>query len=289
MRALASGRRLTAGVPARPRAPGLPRSLRARWGVNTATRIVTTHRGPLVVQHLSLAAADRSVAAATALDAASVAVPRVACVRRRRLVPSLVAWEFVSGVSGADLMDVDGRAVARAMGAIVPVLASVADPRLPAAPAWVSGSALRSAAARWLGRVEDDHLRDAIAGMVARISRSTWVPTVTHGDFVPANALIAGDRVSALVDLEGVARRHPLLDVAWWSFIVAYHHPRQTDTWQDLVDAADLEAASDVSPLLRDLAALRAVELAATAPGAHAARLVAAAVARARAAGPANR
>jgi aminoglycoside phosphotransferase (APT) family kinase protein len=46
-----------------------------------------------------------------------------------------------------------------------------------------------------------------------------------HGDLVPVNLLMEDGDLGALLDLEAAHAGEPLLDAAWFSWIVGHHHP----------------------------------------------------------------
>jgi Ser/Thr protein kinase RdoA (MazF antagonist) len=60
---------------------------------------------------------------------------------------------------------------------------------------------------------------------VDRVGRGAWPVGLSHGDFAPVNGLIDDGRVAAVIDLAEVARRHRLVDPAWWLLVVRHHHP----------------------------------------------------------------
>jgi aminoglycoside phosphotransferase (APT) family kinase protein len=259
---------------------------RVRWGFATPTRVLTLRSGRRVVlqRPTGVDVAARTLLVGARLGAAGIPVPRVVGALLDRPRPLLV-FEHVAGVPGPEILG-DGPALATAMGRLLPAIADVADPAIPIESDWASPRALEAAVVKWLahsgGADEGIGLAARVGGIVARVAREPWTPVVSHGDYVPANALISGDRVSALVDLGQVGRRHPWLDAAWWCFVVAYHHPIQARrSSPQLLDAAGLSADSERISALADLAALRALELHATCPSPHARRLLLAAVDRA--------
>jgi aminoglycoside phosphotransferase (APT) family kinase protein len=90
-------------------------------------------------------------------------------------------------------------------------------------------------------------------------------PRFAHGDLAPINVIVAPDgEIRALIDLETVRRAVPLLDAAWWSWIVRYHHP---DSWPRLWAifrrAADISSDPTTETTVRALQLARILELAA--------------------------
>lgn len=65
-------------------------------------------------------------------------------------------------------------------------------------------------------------------------------PVIVHGDFGPQNVLIAGDRITALVDWEFAHIGQPVEDLAWAEWIVRMHHPDAVDALPELLDASRL-------------------------------------------------
>lgn len=64
-----------------------------------------------------------------------------------------------------------------------------------------------------------------------------------HGDFAPINVVIGADgEIGALLDFEHAGAGPPLLDVAWWGWVVRHHHPEAwTTAWPTFLAAAGLE------------------------------------------------
>jgi aminoglycoside phosphotransferase (APT) family kinase protein len=83
-----------------------------------------------------------------------------------------------------------------------------------------------------------------------------------HGDLVPANLLLR-DGANVLLDLEAARIGDPLLDAAWFRWIVAYHHPELVPAaWAAFAGAAGI-ATSDatVRALLDAYPVLRILEI----------------------------
>ena len=137
-------------------------------------------------------------------------------------------------------------------------------------PAWRSAHELRRAAGRWLDQlvVDADEVRerrDSSRASIERVCRIAWSPRPTHGDFVPANVLMHEGRVEVLLDVTGLALRHPEVDLAWWELIVRFHHP--DDAGRLVRSLRHGYGANDggIDERLRYLAAVRALQLAAAA------------------------
>ncbi len=99
-------------------------------------------------------------------------------------------------------------------------------------------------------------------------------PAFAHGDFTPVNVLVArraggrGWAVAALLDLEWARLADPLFDVAWWGWVVRFHHPERWPTvWPAFLAAAGAAGEAAHGPAafaarIRALQLLRLLELA---------------------------
>jgi aminoglycoside phosphotransferase (APT) family kinase protein len=193
-------------------------------------------------------------------------------------------WEFVNGTTGASLMDGDqARSLAGAMGRAQGEIQAIRDAAIPVDEAWRGPHDLRVAARRWQAAAGTTDTASALRAIVDRIAEQEWTPVVTHGDFVPANVLVADGDISAILDLGDVAMRHPLVDAAWWSLIVAHHHGSDHHHLETAyLAAAGLPTTSEERRRLADVAAIRALQLAAAqSSGPPIRRLLAAAIGRA--------
>lgn len=257
-----------------------------RWGFDASTRLVTLAAGRSVVMQVRDTASGMSQAATIraatdTLHAAGIAVPRLigAPVSEGR---ELLVFDLVAGRPGPELLGdpVRGPALARAMGRLIRSLAATPIDLVATDAAWATPQALRQAAQRWLdGLVRGEPMggshgavahpvprtiTEAVAPAITEMARSPWTVVVTHGDYVPANVLVADDGSLTLLDLGSVAGRHPALDAAWWALILRHHHARVAPA---LVAAMRVEAWPGATGpndrLLASLALVRAVQLAA--------------------------
>lgn len=112
---------------------------------------------------------------------------------------------------------------------------------------WTDLAALGEAAEGWLEPIEP-HLSHRDARAVREIIEAMPVllsdrpAVVCHGDFGPQNILVEGERISGLLDFEDARIGDPLLDVAWWAWLVRAHTPEAfTRTWPAFLEAAGVD------------------------------------------------
>jgi aminoglycoside phosphotransferase (APT) family kinase protein len=237
------------------------------WGWRTPSAAVRfASGGEVVVQRRPAAEADRMATAIEVFRRAGVSVPAI-LVRVRAGADELIAFTHVPGEVGAAHLDGrGGDAIARGMGDALAKVRGVPPDEIPEDDAWAAPGVLEEAVARWLSRAAPEPRLAPVAAAAMQIVRARpWTPVPSHGDFVPVNALFAGDALTAILDLGDVALRHPLVDPAWWCLIVGHHHPAIAPQRQ----RAFLAAAGVLEPE-RDLAAvavLRSLQLAGSARG----------------------
>jgi len=182
----------------------------------------------------------------------------------------VILFELVEGIPGPDLLDdpVRGPLLARAMGAQLALL-STADPGDHLTDtSWASAPVLVESVRSWCATLRERVPPVAVRAARRRVTAQVWRPVVVHGDFVPANVIVADGRIVALIDLAGVALGHPLLDAAWWALVVRHHHASLAPRLEPLLLAsAGIPTAGPQASLLPHVALLRAVELAADSVG----------------------
>jgi Ser/Thr protein kinase RdoA (MazF antagonist) len=172
------------------------------------------------------------------------------------------------------------------MGRLARTLQDMPTGALATDPAWRSAGALRRAAVGWLELLvaNEDHVRerrDSIRASMERVCRSSWSARPTHGDFVPANVLMHEGGVEVLLDVTGLALRHPEVDVAWWELVVGFHHPADATRLARSLRRGYGARDVGMNERLRDVGTVRALQLAAAAPSAargHAVALLSAAM-----------
>jgi Ser/Thr protein kinase RdoA (MazF antagonist) len=234
----------------------------ARWGFSTPTAVATLADGTRQVIQLvpDPATATRGRAGAATLEAAGVRVPR-ALRTASTDAGVVVVTQHVQGRIAASLIGT-GKAdeMARAMGRIAGVLRDHPGPPTSAGH-WADPARLGGAAERWA----PDALRTVLVRAVEAVSSRPWTPSLSHGDFVPANALVDGSDVT-LLDTADVGYRHPLVDAAWWCLMVRHHHPLDAARLVRAFLRASETEASPVDEPLAPVALLRSAELAALDP-----------------------
>ena len=233
------------------------RSERAPWGSKNRTSFVDLADGRhVVVQEFS----DRETARLRLSAAAQLAVPLIehGVPVARVLAYDLDApapWGVFDRLPGEpgyvaaddDLSGAAFPAIARGMGILARRIRSLDPTGFELPRLWAEPEALGEAAQRWLGDLEPylaarevDRARGVVDSLPSLLAGRPVA--VCHGDFGPQNVLVVGDRVSALLDLEDARIADPLLDVAWWAWLVRAHTPHAfAATWRGFLDAAAID------------------------------------------------
>jgi aminoglycoside phosphotransferase (APT) family kinase protein len=230
----------------------------APWGNKNCTHILTLADGRQAVWQLY---ADRHRAIARCDAIRLFARPSVQLPVE---VPALLAegldseepWAVLSHLSGDvgyvaagdDLSDPMFPQVAADMGKTISAM-QLLDPDSFALPdLWSEPASLMVAAEAWLGplvpHLAGNHSRDVrnlLADLPALFEGRPNV--VAHGDFGPQNVLIRKGHVTALLDFEDARLADPLLDVAWWAWLVRAHTPVAFHrSWHRLLSTAGIDA-----------------------------------------------
>lgn len=151
--------------------------------------------------------------------------------------------------AGADLSAHGWSAMAASMGRCLRALQLAPTRTIDLPSVWDDPEALAMAAHDWLRHL-GPHLHPSTVATVSRqideLPESCPGRVVCHGDFGPQNVLFEGDRVSGVLDLEDVRLADPLLDVAWWNWLVRAHTPRAFERgWCRFVVGAGLAGELD--------------------------------------------
>ena len=105
------------------------------------------------------------------------------------------------------------------------------------------------------------------AGLDRLGGTSAWSTGFAHGDFAPVNVVIRDDDL-VLLDLGGLCVAPRILDLAWWGWIVRFHHPEAwADTWGVFLDAAGMPSTGELDAPAASVARLLLLERAADADG----------------------
>jgi len=268
---------------------------RCGWGFENHTTIATLADGRrVVVQRLASRplASQKLYLGATLpprLAAAGIRAPRQLAADPNAIPPYAVR-EYLPGEPGATRMGtVEGALqIARAMGALLPRLATVSTTDIELSASWADPVSLaeqsRWRMARCRGLLDAPivaALEATIAELPTRFAGRT--ATFAHGDFCPVNVLLdeAGGlgletseqrqasslkspapAIAGLLDLEFARIADPLFDAAWWGWVVRYHHPtRWVAAWPHLLAAAGITPGRDTMARVQALQRLRCLEM----------------------------
>lgn len=266
----------------------------ARWGFSNRTELVTTADGrrfavaqlgggPLARHRVRVARLLPSL-----LDPAGIPTPRLVAVEPDGPTVVIIT-SFVTGTPGPELLADPASALRLAgeMGRLTRRLRTVAAERcgplalgpgtgaraglLRLPSAWADPRRLASLAGRWLHALGPEleprtaaALADRLANVPALFAGRPAV--LAHGDWAPANVIVDRGRVAAVLDWEFARLADPLFDVAWWGWVVAWHHPEvHRIAWPVFLEAAGVEPDPATAERLRSLVALRLLEAAAAA------------------------
>ena len=246
---------------------------RCRWGFTNVTTLVTLGSGRRVIVQQITSREHATLLAQLTRDLpilmadAHVAVPRL-LMADLGSEPPLLVREYMPGETANRLLETaDGaRSLATQMGTLLVRLSTLQPPAWLDAT-WAAPDSLAIAAANWLqvcgDRVSDNH-KHALRTMIAALP-DDWprMPArFAHGDFCPVNAIEESGLVVGLVDLEWARVATPIFDVAWWGWVVRHHHPeRWHDSWQSLLDAAQITTSPAMERHITAIQCIRCLEL----------------------------
>lgn len=195
---------------------------------------------------------------------------------RSELTEGIIVTEYLDGVAAAGLLGQPGgpALIGSLAGAAWRRLSMVSADGLGLPDLWASPDRLATAVRQWTDHLGStvsraDHVRLATRSEpLAELLRGR-PSMVVHGDFVPVNILVRGGTFVGLVDLESVRLGDPLIDAAWFDWIVYYHHrAEERAVWSAFevasgVDAQDPTTASllKLLPLVQILEILNNEEL----------------------------
>jgi aminoglycoside phosphotransferase (APT) family kinase protein len=226
-----------------------------------------------------LAGPDAAATASKVVDIAhrfAAAAVEVPWPMEMRPIPPAGVWllsPWLEGQVGAESLDDDGRCrmLADQMAALAGSIAAVDARALSLASTWADQGRLANAVDRWVDKVGPSGI-DTAAGDVAAIaaarsvggSRSHWRMVLSHGDFVPVNVIVRPDGGLALLDLVDAHLAPRLFDLAWWGWVVRFHHPDAWAVgWPVLLAGSGIQRDRDVDHVCTAIGRLRALERAA--------------------------
>jgi aminoglycoside phosphotransferase (APT) family kinase protein len=244
----------------------------APWGNKNHTVIADLADGRrVVIQHYSgRSSADlRLIAARLVAESphigTAVSVPRVIARGEDWAAFSFLEGENAYVAAGPDLAGAAWLDIARDMGRLAADFRAVPHPALPASP-WDSADALRDHAETWLTHLRPYVSESVLSSAHGVIRDAPHVPTselvFAHGDFGPQNVMVQGSRVTGLLDFEDARRAHPLLDTAWWIWLVRTHTPNAFETGWPAFQEGQGRRFNANDPELHSLMTLKLLETA---------------------------
>jgi aminoglycoside phosphotransferase (APT) family kinase protein len=258
------------GAPISSIAPG-------RWGFTNHTDIVTLASGGRVVVQRYRRQKDagyrlRVMQALRAYEQQiGIAIPEI----RRFDLNAEPPWAVFEPLAGRPLPEageasLDGPrfpSMARQMGELLRRLRRLPTDGLNLNDAWADPGGLAAHAQAWAASVPEltPEQRATLAQVSARWpALSSNRPAVfAHGDFVPVNVLTDGETLTGLVDFEAARLADPLFDVAWWAWVVEFHHPAGfRSAWPSFLQGAGMDPDEPhLAERIRAIQILRLLEL----------------------------
>lgn len=191
--------------------------------------------------------------------------------------PPFLVREYIEGTSGSSLLATSQSAVslAEVMGAALPKLALVRIEGLGLNTAWANPARVVAHATKQLERRREvisaahaKHLHAIIRGYESLFKDRSGV--FAHGDFCPINTIFSpanGKQQTTnngqliLIDLEFARVADQLFDLAWWSWVVRYHHEAQWHgAFPCLLRAANIPDDKETHARIRAIQHLRLLE-----------------------------
>ncbi|MCM6775958.1 aminoglycoside phosphotransferase family protein [Nocardia sp. CDC159] len=248
----------------------------AEWGIANGTEIVTLLDGTRVAvqRYRRRADAERRMRILAALrePAAAKAIP-IQSIRSAdpAAEPPWIAFEELPGTpAAAEVTPASPQfpELAHEMGQLLADFSGLHCPDLELDDSWARPRYLAARADAWaeclapvltanqITAIEDvlDDLPDLFEGRPA---------VLAHGEFVPANVLVEGTKVTGLLELDSVRLADPLFDVAWWGWSVSLAGPEvMTDAWPAFLQGAGMDPADlTLAERVRYLQLIRMLEM----------------------------
>ena len=237
---------------------------RARWGFTNQTFLVALADGTRrAVQRPTRTPSESAMllqrALAERLTDAGIATPPLLTWDLGADPPWIVRG-YLPGTTANTLLEDEDAALAMAAlcGALLPQIAATPTHGLALDVRWAAGETLAAAAAGWLATIAaplGSRAALTLADVCAELPQlfAGRPPRLAHGDFCPVNLLIDGGRISGVLDLEGARLADALFDVAWWGWVVRFHHPeRWRAIWPTFMAAATQGDVSDEAGATRE-------------------------------------
>ena len=254
---------------------GIAEVIPARWGDTRAvTRVRLADGRDLAARRLvGPVAGDEADRLARASAHLQVAGIRVAWPVDRYPAAdgAWVVTPWVPGPLGASsLGDPAGRRVlAASMGRLTARLSAVEIGALELDRTWAEPSLIAdrvTAALKTLSEGQDDPASVVIAADIEHVTSAwtgarEWSVGLAHGDLAPVNVVIEDDGELVLLDLGGLRVGPRILDVAWWGWILRFHHPEAwADTWDVFLDGAGMPPSGELNARATAVARLLLLE-----------------------------
>jgi aminoglycoside phosphotransferase (APT) family kinase protein len=242
-----------------------------QWGFTNRTDLVTLEGGErLVVQrYRRRSAAEYRLRIMQALHPVmqqlGIAIPET----RRFDLNAEPPWAIFTPLLGQPVPEagdagLDGPkfpAIARLMGEWLQQLRQAPTSGLPLNDTWTRPKRLATHAAAWLTNVPE--LNSEQHAALSQIIH-TWPALFSnrqavfaHGDYAPVNILTDGEVLTGLVDFESARLADPLFDIAWWAWVVKFHHPGVfPHAWPSFLQGAGIDPGE---PQLQDR--IRAIQV----------------------------
>jgi aminoglycoside phosphotransferase (APT) family kinase protein len=252
------------------------------WGESRSSyRVVLAGGRVVAARHLrgpgSLRRAQALVERSDLLAARGVAVAHPAQLGPGDDASAWVLTPWVEGAVGAVALQrpESSRELAARMGRLAAVLTSIDVDGLVSNRPWAGLEELREASAGWLAALRDAmgpntfRVADRALGLVTSTwdGGAPWHVGLSHGDFGPINVIVRSDGSLVVLDLDDVQPGPRILDVAWWGWVVGYHHPvAWAWSWPTFVAAAGLEPGPGLDAAATAVPRVRLLERAAQAP-----------------------
>lgn len=191
--------------------------------------------------------ADRTAGIMAGVSARGVPVPDATVIQTASASWLVTPW--LDGPLGSTWLDTPDRArtLAGSMGSLRRQVVALAPS--VAAAAFGTSEATTPDTTEFTDALDPSIRRVVEAALGTIASRQTKATTFVHGDFAPINVVLATDgTIRALLDFEYARVGSPLEDVAWWGWVVRYHHPEAwAAAWPRFCEAAGVDPVAEAA------------------------------------------